>query len=263
MPPLASPRLDVPFGMQRRPTKASSRPPKAPLASLAALRTAAEAYAVREGERILFNALPYKVEVLGFRARLVNPRLDGGLQEIPVNALVGYCSRPAGADEEWFPTRTGDWVELADGRMGQVSRQSPSAVHLGELGGEDVVYPTDVFVGLNPRRLSEGFRIVSTFGIDSRHRTIATTEVPERMREKLEQGLPEVVPREYIKAVAVYFQSAAASSLDYAIHVDVAGEAARRTPKIRHAIQRILVDTCNDNGWEIPFTHITLHQAPG
>jgi hypothetical protein len=34
-------------------------------------------------------------------------------------------------------------------------------------------------------------------------------------------------------------------------------------PLIRHAIQRILVDACNDNGWEIPFTQITLHQAPG
>ncbi len=219
--------------------------------------------AVREGERIRFNDLPYKVEVLGFRVRLVNPRLDGGLQEIPVNALVGHYSRPAGTDEEWFPTRTGDWVALADGRMGQVSRQSPSAVHLREIGGEDVVYPTDVFVGLSPRRLSEGFRIVSTFGIDYRHQAIATTEVPERMREKLEKGLPDLVPREYIKAVAVYFQSAAASSLDYEIHVDVAGGAAGQTPLIRHAIQRILVDACNDNGWEIAVTRITLHQAPG
>jgi hypothetical protein len=219
--------------------------------------------AVREGERILFNALPYKVEVLGFRVRLVNPRLDGGLQEIPVNALVGHYSRPAGADEEWFPTRTGDWVELADGHMGQVSQQSPSAVHLSELGGEEVVYPTDVFVGLNPRRLSERFRVVSTFGIDYRHQAIATTEVPERMREKLAQALPDLIPREHIKAIAVHFQSAAASSLDYEIHVDVAGDAARQAPLIRSSIQRILVDACNDNGWEIPFTQITLHQAAG
>ncbi|NCC23397.1 MAG: hypothetical protein EOM26_13215, partial [Alphaproteobacteria bacterium] len=156
--------------------------------------------AVREGERIRFEGLPYQVESLGFTVRLVNSRLDGGLREIPVKALVGLYSRPAGAEEDWFPTRTGDWVELADGRTGQVSRQSPSAVHLGELGGEDVVYPTDVFVGLNPRRLSEGFRIVSTFGIDYRHQAIATTEVPERMRERLEQGLPERVPRQHIKA---------------------------------------------------------------
>lgn len=34
-------------------------------------------------------------------------------------------------------------------------------------------------------------------------------------------------------------------------------------PLIRHGIQRILVDACNDQGWEIPFTQITLHQAPG
>jgi hypothetical protein len=218
---------------------------------------------VREGERIQFNGLPYRVEVLGFTVRLVNPRLDGGVQEIPVKALVGHYSRPAGAAEEWFPTRTGDWVELADGRMGQVSQQSPSAVHLSELGGEEVVYPTDVFVGLNPRRLSERFRVVSTFGIDYRHQAIATTEVPERMREKLAQALPDLIPREHIKAIAVHFQSAAASSLDYEIHVDVTGDAAREGPLIRSSIQRILVDACNDNGWEIPFTQITLHQAAG
>jgi hypothetical protein len=218
--------------------------------------------AVREGERIRFDGLAYQVESLGFTVRLVNPRLDGGLREIPVKALVGLYSRPSGAEEDWFPTRPGEWVDLADGRMGQVSRQSPSAVHLREIGGEDVVYPTDIFVGLNPRRLSEGFRIVSTFGIDYRHQAIATTEVPERMRQRLEEGLTDVVPREHIKAVAVYFQSAAASSLDYEIQVDVAGDAARQTPLIRHAIQRILVDACKDNGWEIPFTQMTLHQAP-
>jgi hypothetical protein len=118
-----------------------------------------------------------------------------------------------------------------------MSRQSPSAVHLGELGGEDVVYPTDVFVGLNPRRLSEGFRIVSTFGIDYRHQAIATTEVPERMREQLEQGLLDLIAREHIKSVAIYFQLAAASSLDYEIHVDLTGEAAPHAQLLRHAIQ--------------------------
>lgn len=216
---------------------------------------------VREGERLLFQGVPYRVDALSFSARLVNPLLDGGVQLLPVKALVGHHSRPPGEKEEWFPTRAGDWVELSDGRMGRIAYQNPSSVQLVELGGAQVVYPTDAFVALNPRNLSTNFRITTTFGIDYKHQAIATTEVPERMAAKLEQALPDVVGRDALKNVRVLFHCAGASSLDYEIHVDVDGKAAARVPVIRNAIQSILVDACNENRWEIPFTQITVHQA--
>lgn len=94
---------------------------------------------VREGERILFDEVPYRVDSLAFRAKLVNPALEGGVQQLPVRDLVGYHSRPAGQDEAWFPTRRGDWVELNDGLLGQVTHQRPSAVRLSDLGGAEIV----------------------------------------------------------------------------------------------------------------------------
>lgn len=216
---------------------------------------------VREGERILFNAVPYRVESLAFRAKLVNPELDGGIQELPVRDLVGYHSRPAGEGEAWFPTRQGDWVLLEDGLLGQISHQSPSAVRLTDLGGAEILFPTPDFLQQHPQRLAERFRIVEHFGIDYRHLSIATTEVPDRMQAALEEALSSLLDEDQLRAVSVIFQSAGASSLDYRIEVQLAGAAAPRSELIRAGIQRILVDACNRHGWAIPFTHITLHQA--
>jgi small-conductance mechanosensitive channel len=216
---------------------------------------------VREGERILFNEVPYRVDSLAFRAQLVNPELDGGVQQLPVRDLVGYHSRPAGSDEAWFPTRTGDWVELSEGLLGQVTHQSPSAVRLSDLGGAEIVYPTNRFLQQHPRRLSGRFRLVERFGIDYRHQAIATTEVPQRMQQALAEALPALLDEGQLRGVSVIFQAAGPSSLDYRVEVQLDGSAAPRSEIIRAAIQRILVDACNSHRWTIPFTQVTLHQA--
>ncbi len=217
---------------------------------------------VREGERILFNQIPYRVDSLAFRAQLVNPELEGGVQQLPVRDLVGYHSRPAGRDEVWFPTRAGDWVELDDGLLGQITHQSPSAVRLSDLGGAEIVYPTERFLHQHPRRLSEGFRLTERFGIDYSHQAIATTQVPELMQAALAEALPALLDDGQLQGISVFFETVSASSLDYRIQVQLAGSAAPRSEILCGAIQRILVDACNTHGWTIPFTQITLHQAP-
>lgn len=216
---------------------------------------------LREGERLDFNEVPYRVDSLAFRAKLVNPELDGGVQELPVRDLVGYHSRPAGEDEVWFPTRPGDWVELDDGLLGQVSHQSPSAVRLTELGGAEVIYPTNRFLQQHPRRLSERFRILERFGIDYRHQAIATTEVPALMQAALEDALPTLLDEGQLGALSVIFESAGSSSLNYRIEVQLEGAAAPRSELIRAGIQRTLVDACNRHGWTLPFMQVSLHQA--
>lgn len=217
--------------------------------------------AVREGERIVFDGLPWRVESLGFAARLVNPELEGGAQRLPVKLLIGRHSRPNGEHEAWFPCRHGDWVELGDGNSGRVASQTPSTVRLVERGGSQVVYQTPDFLALSPRALSAGFRIQSTFGVDYKHQSISTTEIPEKMQAALETGLPQVVEAAWIKGVRVELMAAGASSLDYAIEADFHGEAAAQHPRLERAISRLLVEACSQYGWEIPFTQVTLHQA--
>jgi small-conductance mechanosensitive channel len=216
--------------------------------------------AVREGEFLVFEGTPYRVESLGFSAHLKNPRLDGGTRLLPVKFLVGMNSRPVGAQEAWFPCETGDWVALAGGQIGKIVSQTPASVQLAAPGGEQIAYPTAAFLGLQPKNLSAGFRVDSTFGIDYRHQTAATTEIPEKMRAKLQAELPRTVGAENIRNIQVVFSSATGSSLDFTIWVDLKGAAAPLGAMVRGAIQRILVESCSENDWIIPFPQIQVHQ---
>lgn len=216
--------------------------------------------AVREGEFVVFDGTPYRVDSLGLAAHLNNPLLDGGTRLMPVNFLVGMNSRPIGDREELFPCKAGDWVELAGGQLGQVVSQTPASVQMAVPGGGHMVYPTAAFLGLHPRNLSAGFRVESSFGVDYRHQVQATTEIPSKMQAKLKAELPKTAGPENILDIQVFFSRAAASSLDYCIWADLKGEAAPLFLQIQGAIQQILVEACNENGWTIPFTQVTVHK---
>ena len=216
--------------------------------------------AVREGEHLVFEGTPYRVESLGLAAHLNNPWLEGGTRVLPVKYLVGMNSRPVGKTEALFPCEPGDWVALGDGRTGAVAHQTPSTVELVAPGGERITYPTAAFLGLHPRNLSSGFRVESTFGVDYRHLEIATGGVPAAFQAALEKELPDVVGAGQLREVQVHFACANSSSLDYAIRVDLAGEAAATGWRVPGTIQRILVDVCRRNGWTIPFPQVTVHQ---
>jgi hypothetical protein len=99
------------------------------------------------------------------------------------------------------------------------------------------------------------------FGIDYRHQAISTGEVPDVFRNAIEKALVGAFEHENVKSVKVEFASAGASSLDYEILADFGGAVASRVNVIRRMIQRVCVDVCNERGWGIPFTQITLHQA--
>ena len=192
---------------------------------------------------------------------LVNPSLLGGGLRLPVRDLVGLHSRPFDPKEAWFPTEEGDWVILSDDTYGRVIRQTPDWITVIELGGARKVYPTADFLSLAPKNLSYNFRVRISFGIDYRHQEISTTEVPEIFQKKLVEGLAEVASPEEIIHIGVEFSRAGASSLDYAVLADFAGSAGSKYQKLSRAISRICVDVCNEQGWVIPFTQITVHQA--
>ena len=216
---------------------------------------------VRENERVLYNGLPWKVASLNLYTRFHNPALKGGLIRLPLRDLVSLQSRPFHKDEPWFPTQEGDWVLLDDGTFGTVILQTPEIVQLRLLGGSLKTYPTAAFVGQNPTDLSHDFRVSVTFGVDYKHQAISTQDVPAGLKACLQADLGRAGYTNHVKNVVVEFQEAAASSLDMAILVDFSGDIAQDYPKLQRLIQRIAVDACNEHGWEIPFTQITVHQA--
>ena len=62
-----------------------------------------------------------------------------------------------------------------------------------------------------------------------------------------------------IEHLLVSFKEAGASSLDYQIYIVLKGRAANAFFKAQRLVQQACVETCNQEGWVIPFTQITVH----
>jgi len=198
---------------------------------------------------------------LGFLTVLENPRLQGGELRIPVKKVMHMISRQPDEREPWFPTECDDWVMMGDGTYGKVISQTPEQVVVLRLGGSLKTYRSVDFLSGLPENLSHGFRVSCVFGIDYRHQPLATTEVPEILTRELTEALVGKFSREDIRSVKVELLAAGASSLDYQILVDVSGKLESRYQMLQRLVQKHCVDTCNEQGWVIPFTQITLHHA--
>jgi len=215
---------------------------------------------VREGERIVYEGIPWKVGRLGFYTDLTNPALENAIIRLSANDLLAMHSRPLNPSEPWFPSDEDDWVLLGD-THGKVVKQTPEYVRLVQLGGARITYTASDFIEAAPVNLSQNFRINVTFGIDYMHQKISTTEVPPIFENHILKGLNELLDNKQVVSVKVEFANANSSSLDYAIIADFSGEAASKYRKIERAIQRLCVEVCNEHDWNIPFTQITVHQA--
>lgn len=215
---------------------------------------------VREGERLVFNGIPWKVETLHFYTRLVNPELSGGSLHLPVRQLVGLVSRPAAGNEEWFPSNEGDWVKMDESTIGEVIYQSPEMVQVRLFGGNLITYTTGNYLALNPMNLSHGYRIQMVFGIDYKYQAECTTTIPRKMTENFRKDLIEAVGEDNLVRVLVDFFLPNASSLDFEYEVFLKGSAANLYEEVEKTMIYSFANSCNENGWEIPFQQITLHQ---
>ncbi|MEM6279807.1 MAG: hypothetical protein AAF733_10035 [Verrucomicrobiota bacterium] len=218
---------------------------------------------IREGERVVYGGIPWRVDRLSFYSLLRNPELRGGLLRLPINQLSGLISRPLSEEGElWFPCHEGDWIILPDEGLGRVIAQTPEYVQMVKLGGAKIMIPTIDFLGKSSKNLSSGFRIHSVFGIDYDLQEDSTTKIPETMWAFVTKQLCTLIgDHEKLVSLKVEFASAGASSLDLAIIADFDGSLASRYQTFERALQKFAVECCNENGWGIPFTQITLHNA--
>ncbi len=216
---------------------------------------------VREGERIVFNGLPWKVERLNYYSTLANPALAGGRLRIRLSELIDKTSRPFAPDEPWFPTRKEDWVFLDDGTYGKVAQQNPDMVRLWLFGDSFKTYPTTAFLGQNPRVISQGFLLRVSFGVDYKHQAIATAVIPQTLARNLEQAIKDAGFAEELRSVSSDFAAAGASSLDVVLFASFSGKVADKYFFFERLMQRVCVETCTREGWNIPFPQLTVHRA--
>ncbi|MGH1487187.1 MAG: hypothetical protein ACRBCI_13320 [Cellvibrionaceae bacterium] len=215
---------------------------------------------IRQGERVFFQGLPWKVSRLNVHTHLHNPLLHGHLR-VPLPEIVNMSSRPYHDDEPWFPTKVGDVVQMADGAFGRVVRQSPDLVELNH-GDSIYSYKADNFFASRPRNFSKGFTIYEIFGFDYQHQNIVVTEMLSQYEAGIKQALNTSPYADAYSYLSVEFNNASASSLDFKILATFDGELATEYYRIRRFFQKTSVDIANQHGWVIPFQQLTVHHLP-
>ncbi len=214
---------------------------------------------VREGERMIWKGVPFYVKEIGLYTTLINDQLEGGMIRMPVGELIDHHSRPVVDSESWFPTQKGDWIFLDDGTYGRVERQTMEQVTLYNYASLKY-YPTSDFLSQKPRNLSQGYRLVITFGLDYGTQSRVCNELPKMFEEGLKNYLTYYYNKEpsVITSLHVNFESAGASSLNLIILVKVDGLYGEDYYPLKWDVNKYLVQICNDNDLVIPFTQMTV-----
>ena len=216
--------------------------------------------AVREGERMMYQGVPWRVKYINFFSVLENPDLDITLR-IPITELTGKTSRLFDRHESWFPCRKNDWVILSDGTRGGVTQLSHETVELVLRGGAKKTYQTADFLAMTPLNLSVNFRIKETFGIDYGLQKDATATIPDLLSAFIQENIEKEGYADDLLNLRVEFAEAGASSLDLVVIADFKGSQAPLYNRLRRSIQRWCVDAASQYNWGIPFPQITVHQG--
>ncbi len=216
---------------------------------------------IRQGERIIFRGLPWRISKLNVHTRLSNPLLGSSLR-VPLTEIVNLSSRVSHADESWFPTSIGNIVLLEDGVFGEVVRQTADVVEL-DFGGSIFTYQTLDFLARRPQNLSKGsFSIYEIFGLDYQYQNIITDEVLKVYKEELAMVMRDSSYNEFNTFLTVEFSLAAASSLDFRIIATFKSDLASDYYRLKRFIQKSSVEIANKHGWIIPFQQVTVHHLP-
>ena len=217
--------------------------------------------AIREGERVVYQGLPWKIKNLGYYCRLVNPSLAGGILRINSRELLSNFSRPISGNEPWFPTKVNDWVELSDGTFGKVILQTPEQVSIKLIGDAVKYIKTQDFLALNPLNLSNDFGLEVVLGLDYGHQELILQQVIPTIKKEIMNSLKNDFSeaQQVFKEYSVDFYQAAGSSLDIRIFLKCAGTLAPKKNLLMRLIQAHFVDVCNRHGYVIPFNQLTVH----
>jgi hypothetical protein len=220
---------------------------------------------VREGERFIWNGVPWLVKDIGLSATLVNADLEGGEIRLPVRDLIDKHSRPVVEGEPWFPTKTRDWVILNDGSYGWVKHQTLEQVILSLKGDSLKYYSTADFLSQSPLNISTGFRYCIEFGLDYGVQDRICEEIPAL----IENGLKNLLSKYFegtspdFNFIEVRFDNPGASSLNLMVVIHANGKCADRHEENRREIQKALIQICNTNNLTIPFNQLTINMADG
>lgn len=215
----------------------------------------------REGERVIYNGVPYRIKALNVFTTLFNPSLDG-IHRLSMEQLAKLHSRPILNNETWFPSEKGDVLQMSDGSLVTVEQQSVEQVILKSLSGPVRQYNTARFLELDFVNLSRsGSFVVSTvFGLDYRYQDSILKDYPDLIRAEIPRTLEAAdIDLNLYQNVNVEFKTASASSLDLLVWATFDSQLASSFFKLERSLQQACLTVCNKHDLTIPFPQLAIH----
>lgn len=213
---------------------------------------------LRVGERVTYQGLPWRVESINLFCEFRNPALEGGRLRVPLQAALTLISRPVIPGEFWFPTQKGDYYALPNGERAVVLRQTVEQVQVDLSTGGMRTYSTQEFIKLSPEVLTQGFDLVTYLEVDYKLQPIVTTTVPRILHERILAAVEKIITRENIVRSFVDFNQPLASSLQLICYIKVKGHQHKHYSVIRRLVNKVFIETCTEQKWNIPYPHLTV-----
>lgn len=133
------------------------------------LRTFLNMGLAREGERVMYQGIPWEIEHINlYSVFLYNPLLDNGRIRLTIDLLENMISRDVPHDEAYYPTKAGDIV-IIDSIYAEIVRQTPETIYLNSYGAA-IEYGTEEFVNRKPKNITDGYAASTQFVLDQDHR---------------------------------------------------------------------------------------------
>lgn len=216
---------------------------------------------IKEGELVIFRDIPWKVKNINFVTIFENDYLDSSNVRVEISQVFHMHSRKILANEQWFPTKTNDWVLLSDGTYGQIKMQTIEQIIVEIKGHERKYLTTSDYLSLRPINLSHGFTLDVTWNLDYQDMGVLLDQILPRFKTMLSQKLNDhgLNPEKH----SLVFHSAGSHSLNLYLEASFSGNQAGRRVELLCELNQIMLEITVEMKLNIPFNQIVVHQASG
>jgi hypothetical protein len=212
---------------------------------------------IKEGELVIFRGIPWKVKSINFVTIFENDYLDSSIIRVEIAQIFHMHSRKILINEQWFPTRTGDWVSLSDGTYGEVKCQTVEQVIIEINQSERKYYTTQDYLNLRPTNLSHGFTLQQLWNFDYEIQSQLLEHYLPILENDFAQELADLKIK--FKNFKLEFHSAGAHSLNVLAQVSFEGSEASNKLYLERSINKIMLTLSLRYKLTIPFEQLVVH----
>lgn len=214
---------------------------------------------VREGERVFYRGLPWKVSNVHFLSKLENPAIDGPGLLLPMRDLRELRSREINRAEPWFPSRTGDWVRLNGAQPAQVVFQGIEYVVLKGVSGGNISIPSSEYYAARVENLSAGFihQVPVVFNHTARGAVLGKLRSALQIEVTNSLAKHTGAPRN----LAIEVNGVTEDGIELLVIAEFSGAEAPHFEKIKRLISTAALEVSNRAGVNLPERHLRVTEV--